>query len=347
MIGLTMKQYRLLQSCVLGMLSLGLAACSSEPAETVGQVPVAVVAKHLQLKLQDVPVYYTTSGTVTSDHRVSISTRLSGYIRDIAVREGDAVKSGQVLLHIDSVHAKQALVQASADLRNAKAEMQRYSSLLKEGAVTSQQMDKVTLRYQVAQSQVKQAKHQLSYAEIVSPVSGVVVEKRLSQGDLASPGMPILTLEDPSSLLVKTYVSEQYIGQVHEGNNVTIEIAALNKQLQGVVRQVVQAADPVSHQFLVKISLPASANIHPGMYAQTSFHTGQRKVILLPKQAVFSQAGMQAVYVVDDKAIAHYRLVRIGKEVNGMLEVLSGLHDGERIVWDTKPALKTGMKVQQ
>jgi len=346
--GLTVKRKALLQACVLVMTSIGLVACSDEAMESSNsRAEIVVGAKHLQLTQQDIPVYYTTSGTVTSDHRVSISTRLSGYIRDIAVREGDKVKSGQVLLHIDSVHAKQALIQASADLANAKAEMNRYASLLKEGAVTSQQMDKVALRYKVAQSQVKQAKNQLSYAKVLSPVSGVVVEKRMSQGDLASPGMPILTLEDPSSLLVETYVSEQYIGQIHEGNKVSIEITALKQRLEGVVRQVVQAADPVSHQFLVKISLPVSANIHPGMYAQTSFHTGDRKGLLLPRDAIFSQAGMQAVYVVDDAGITHYRLVRIGRDVHGMLEVLSGLHAGDRIVWDANSVLKTGMKVEQ
>ena len=341
------KQKILMRLCLLGIVTLGLTACDQEPSEPLESAPVAIAAKHLKIMQQEIPVYYTTSGTVTSDHRVSISTRLSGYIRDISVREGDLVKSGQVLLHIDSVHAKQALIQAKADLSNAKSDMTRYASLLKEGAVTSQQMDKVALRYEVAQSQVKQAKHQLSYAKVLSPVSGVVVEKRMSQGDLASPGMPILTLEDPSSLLVETYVSEQYIGQIHEGNKVSIEITALQQQLKGVVRQVVQAADPVSHQFLVKISLPASENIHPGMYAQTSFYTGERKTLLLPKEAVFTQAGMQAVYVVDDADIAHYRLVRIGKKVGGMLEVSSGLHVGENIVWNAVPPLKTGMKVQK
>jgi len=344
---LTVKPKTLVRLCLLSIAALGLTACEHESSKPLASAPTVTVAKHVTITLQDIPVSYTTSGTITSDHRVSISSRLSGYIRDISVREGDRVKSGQVLLHIDSVHAKQALVQAKADLSNAKANMKRYTSLLKEGAVTSQRMDKVSLHYKVAQSQVAQAKHQLSYARIISPVSGVVVEKRMSQGDLASSGMPILTLEDPSNLLVKTYVSEQYIGQIHEGDSVSIAVPALQQQLKGVVRQVVQAADPVSHQFLVKISLPATANIHPGMYAQTSFHTGKRQALLLPEAALFSQAGMQAVYVLDDANIVHYRLIRIGKKVNGMLEVLSGLRDGEQIAWAAKPVLKTGMKVQQ
>jgi len=326
---------------------LSLTACGDKEAETRHVKHVTTqVSHHLKISLQDVTTHYITSGTVASDHRVSISSRLSGYIRDMKVREGDKVKAGQVLLHIDPVHAKQALVQAKADLRNARADMTRYQSLLKQGAVTSQQFDTVKLRYDVAKSQVKQAKHELSYAKVLSPVNGVVVEKRMAQGDLASAGMPILTLEDPSSLLVQTYVSEQYVGKIHEGDRVDVVIASLNQNFQGVVRQVVQAADPISHQFLVKISLPSMVDIHPGMYAQTGFQTGVRQTLLIPKSAIVSQQGLHAVYVKDAQSIVHYRLIRMGQKIAGQWEVLAGLHDVDTIVWGGQPALKTGMKVQ-
>ncbi|MBN4061544.1 efflux RND transporter periplasmic adaptor subunit [bacterium AH-315-G11] len=331
----------------IGILFVGaLTACNKDSERVPEAMLSSTVTQHLILTSQRIPVHYVTSGTVTSDHRVSISSRLSGYIRDIKVREGDQVKVGQVLLHIDPVNAKQALIQAKADSSNAMLEMQRYESLLHEGAVTSQQFEKVQLRYQLAKSQVKQAKHQLSYAKVTSPVSGVVVEKRMQKGDLASPGMPILMLEDPSSLLVETYASEQFVGQVHEGDVVDVEVTSLKQHFKGVVRQVVQAADPVSHQFLVKVSLPSMKDIHPGMYAQTGFNVGMRKALLIPMDAVIRQAGLYAVYVMDTSSIAHYRLIRVGQNIAGKLEVLAGLHDGEQVVWDGNPALKTGMKVR-
>jgi len=329
---------------IVGLLSLS--ACDRAD-EAMPKVDVlSNVSQTLEITVQDVPIRYVTSGNVTSDHRVSISSRLSGYIRNMQVREGDKVEAGQILLRIDPVNAKQQLVQAKADLSNAQAELQRYESLLKEEAVTPQQVDKVRLRYQLAQSQVKQAKHQLSYAKIISPVNGVVVEKKMDQGDLASPGMPILSIEDPSSLLVQTYVSEQYVSRIHEGDTVVVEIASLKQSFQGTVRQVVQAADPVSHQFLVKVSLPSHVDIHPGMYAQTGFQTGLRKALLIPHAATVEQAGLYGVYVVDEKSIVHYRLVRLGQQMGNEVEVLAGLHDGEHIVWGGQPTLKTGMKVQ-
>jgi len=322
----------------------GLSACSDEPSRVAEHHPTAT-AKTLTVHAKAVPAYYTTSGTVTSDHRVSISSRLSGYIRALTVREGDQVKAGQILVRVDPVDAKQALIQARADLADAEADLKRYQELFKSGAVSRQQLSKIELRYTVAKSQVEQARNQLSYAEVRSPVAGVVVEKRLSQGDLTAPGMPILTIEDPASLLVETYVSESFISKIHENDTVDVTIPSLKQTFEGTVRQVVQAADPVSHQFLVKVALKASPDIHPGMFAQAGFRVGERRAILVPQETLQERAGLYAVYVVDNQGISQYRLVRLGQKLGQQVEIVAGLHDGDTIVWGN-PNIKTGMKIQ-
>ena len=321
-----------------------LAACSDESTQVTTNYPTAT-AQTMTVHQQAIPAYYTTSGTVTSDHRVSISSRLSGYIRELTVREGDQVKAGQILVRVDPVDAKQALIQAKADLADAEADLNRYKELFKSGAVSKQQLSKIELRYTVAKSQVKQASNQLSYAEVRSPVAGVVVEKRLSQGDLAAPGMPILTIEDPASLLVETYVSEGFISKIHENDIVDVTIPSLKQTFEGTVRQVVQAADPVSHQFLVKVALKASADIHPGMFAQAGFRVGERQAILVPQSTLKTHSGLHAVYVLDSHGISQYRLVRLGQTLGDNVEVVAGLHDGDTIVWGN-PNIKTGMKIQ-
>jgi len=321
-----------------------LSACSDESAPKAENYPTAT-AQTMTVQQQAVPAYYTTSGTVTSDHRVSISSRLSGYIRELTVREGDQVKAGQILVRVDPVDAKQALIQAKADLADAEADLNRYKELFKSGAVSKQQLSKIELRYTVAKSQVKQASNQLSYAEVRSPVAGVVVEKRLSQGDLAAPGMPILTIEDPASLLVETYVSESFISKIHESDIVNVTIPSLHQTFEGTVRQVVQAADPVSHQFLVKVALKASADIHPGMFAQAGFRVGERQAIIVPQSTLKTHSGLHAVYVLDTHGISQYRLVRLGQTWGDKVEIVAGLHDGDTIVWGN-PNIKTGMKIQ-
>lgn len=330
---------------LLLLVAVSFIGCSDDEGISEDNRPVSA-ASTLAVSMQELPINYVTSGTVTSDHRVSISSRISGYIREMTVREGDSVKEGEVLVRIDPVDAKQALIQAKADLADAETDLKRYKELLKVGAVTNQQAEKVQLRYKVAKSQVEQARNQLSYAEVSSPVAGVVVEKRLSQGDLAAPGTAILTLEDPASLLVETYVSEQFVSKIHEGDEVDIKIASQDRLYQGVVRQVVQAADSLSHQFLVKTALSASPDIHPGMYAQTGFHTGSRQAILIPREAVISRSGLHAVYLVSAQSVAQYRLIRLGETRGDQVEVLAGLNDGDVVAWSGVPTLKSGIRVK-
>lgn len=327
------------------LIAVVTAGCSESEEPMSQGIVTNVTASVMEVKDQSVPEQYITSGTITTDHRVSISSRLSGYIKQLTVREGDRVEAGQVVVRVDPVDAKQALVQAQADLANAQADMNRFEELLKAGAVTKQQAAKVKLRYQVAKSQVEQARNQLSYAEVRSPVDGVVVEKRLSQGDLAAPGGTILIVEDPSSLLLETNVSEQFVQHIQVNDEVDVDVSAVKRVFTGVVRQVVKAADPVTHQFLVKVALPVNDLVHPGMYAQAGFHVGARAAILIPTEVVIDRSGLNAVYVVDEQGISHYRQIRLGNVHGDQVEVLSGLHQGDRIAWGSDQSLKSGMKV--
>jgi len=288
---------------------------------------------------------YISSGIVTSDHRVSISSRISGYIRTLTVREGDRVKVGDLLVRVDPVNANQRLVQAMADLANAKADLKRYEALFKEHATTKQQLDRVRLRYKVVASQVRQARNQLGYAEVRSPVNGVVVEKMMSAGDLAAPGATILTLEDPSSLLVNTYLSERVINQVKVGDAVDVRVPAMQRHLHGEVRQVVDVADAATHQFQVKVAVQDDA-LRSGMFAEVGFTLGQRQTLLIPYEAVVDRAGLNGVYLVDADRTVHYRQVRLGRRYGDRVELLAGLHAGDLIAWNGKPELRTGMKLQ-
>jgi len=331
---------------IASVAALSLQGCEQQSSKIQSQSTVVTQASTLSLQSTEIPARYVTSGTVTSDHRVSINSRISGYIRKLPVREGDKVRKGQVLVRVDPVNANQALVQAQADLANARAELKRYEELFRAHAETQQQLDRVRLRYKVARSRVEQARNQLSYAEVRSPVDGVVVEKRLSKGDLASPGAAILILEDPSSLLVETHVSEQFVSGIHEGDKVEIEISSLRRIFSGVIRQVVQAADAVSHQFLIKIALQPFEDVHPGMYAQAGFKVGSRTALMVPGEAVIKRAGLNGIYIVDALGIARYRQIRIGQLKGDSVEVLAGLHDGDVIAWNGNPSLRTGMQVQ-
>jgi len=326
------------------LLSSGLIACS-ESNVSVEQEKTAVKVDVFSIKKELINEYYSTSGIITSDHRVEVSSRLSGYIRNIKVREGSKVKKGDILFRVDPVDTKQQLAQAKADLNNAKIDLTRYRSLLADKAVTQQQFDQIKLRYDVAASKVTQAQNQLGYAVVRAPVDGIIVEKRLNVGDLASPGLPILTLEDPLHLLVKTYVSEKHIASINDNDKVKLNISSIEQPLMGEVRQVVQIADINSHKFLVKASVPAHKDIRPGIFVEVYFTVGQQESLLLPTSALIRRNGLEGVYIVDDNNIAHYRLLRLGQQLGDRIEVAAGLKPLQRVINNPPPSISTGTLV--
>ncbi len=335
-----------LQRAATAILLMSLAACSANETHKAREQHPVVSAQTLTLHASSVPAYHITSGIVSSEHRVAIASRISGYIRALPVREGEQVKKGQLLVRVDQTNAKQSLAQARANFSDAKINLNRYRRLLVERAVTRQAFDKVRLRFRITRSRVKQAKNQLSYARITSPVNGIVMRKIMNTGDLASPNAPILMIEDPSLLLVETDVSAEAVNVLHKGDVVDISIPALRLVRTGHIRQLVNVANPVSHQFHIKIALDSILSIRPGMFAEVGFHTGIRHALLVPSTAVTHRLGLNGVYVVDRRDIVHYRQVRLGLRRMKRIEVVAGLHAGDRIAWNTRHSLRTGMRIR-
>jgi RND family efflux transporter MFP subunit len=329
---------------VMVAAAASLAACSDEHGGNDEQVKT-VKAHVAVVQPTEVARHYIASGIVSSDHRIAVSSRISGYVRSVSVKEGQRVSRGQTLVQIDPVDARQQLAQARADLADADADLKRFSELLKQNAVSRQQFDKAELRYKVARSKVAQAKNQLSYADITSPVDGIVVQKLLNAGDLANPGSPLLVVEDNTQLIVETDVSEQYISSLQVGDTVDLHIPAIHDTRTGKIRQLVNAANPGTYQYHIKVSLDAGADIRPGMFAEVGFRIGQRQVLLVPEVALIHRAGLVGLYEVGQDGIARYRQVRLGERYGEQVEIAAGLEAGARIAWNGKGELATGVRV--
>jgi RND family efflux transporter MFP subunit len=346
----------------LFMLSLlGLNACTPErdaaapPAEAAVQAELHVVAP------EQISETYTTTGTLVADDRVEIASRLMGYIRDIKVREGSTVKAGQLLLTIDptEIEAQRAeaearVSQARARSTEAKSDLERYKTLFEQKLVAANTYTKSELDNQVAQEELHAAlatldrvKVQMQYAEIRSPVSGVVVEKLRRAGDLANPGAVILTVENPSNIVLETYIREDQLRHVQPGDEVTVAVDAVGLRTTGVVTQVVPSGDPATHSYLVKATLRELNGARSGMFARSEFATGTKWTVLVPDAALVKRADLPGVYIVDRDGIARFRMVRSGRHIDGRTEIIAGLAGGERIVVSADAPVRTGDRVTE
>jgi RND family efflux transporter MFP subunit len=352
-------KYRLAPLVIAVSFSLTLAGCSEpEPGQTAPVAQRSVQAQISQITPVRITATTATTGSVVALESVKVASRLMGYISDIAVVEGQTVKAGQRLFTIDPLDIEGAVEQARLGLRqaedamqDAKADFARFESLYKDEVVSRQQFEKMKLNYDIAVSRAAQAKAglgtaqgQMRYATVTSPIHGVVTRKLANEGDIAAPGHPVLMVENPTRLQVQTAVSESLYRSISQGQVVMVEIDGQEKAVSGKVANLSPAADPMTHTYTIKLDIAAPA-LKSGTFARVLFPTGQRDVLAVPTAAVLDRAGITGVFVVDAQNVAQYRMIRTGRPEAGMVEVLSGLNPGERVVTGNAQAVNNGDRI--
>ena len=340
---------------------VGLTGCCNErphatpSPETIRNVSV------LAVQSGTVPDLVEAVGTVRAVHSSDLSSQMMGNIVEIRVREGDRVRRGQVLVVIDDAQpratldrataavtaARQQLAAADSDLALAESTLKRYQTLYDRKSVSPQEFDEVKAREQsalarrdmaqAAQDQVKAALTQehasLDYTRIRAPFDGIVTRKKVDTGSLASPGMPILTVEEVRRYRLEVAVNENDLRYVRIGQSVPITIDALdNAELKGKINEIVPAADASTRSFLVKVELPADTRLRSGLFGRVEFSRGDRPSLVIPRTAVVERGQLQGVFVLDQNKVASLRYVTLGKPSGSTIEVLAGLQSGEFLV---------------
>jgi RND family efflux transporter MFP subunit len=340
---------------------VSLVGCSSEQTRTTPSPETVRNVGVLAVQQASIPDLLEAVGTVRAAQTSDASSQMMGNIVEIRAHEGDHVQRGQVLAVIDDsqpraavdrstaadLAAQQQRVGADSDLALAESTLKRYQNLYEKKSVSPQEFDEVKARQQAAlarrdmakagqaqaQAALSQARTSLDYTRIRAPFEGVVTEKKADSGTLASPGMPIFTVEDVRRYRLEATVNENDLQYVRTGQQVSVVIDALdNAGLNGRVVQIVPAADPTSRTFLVKIDLPTDTRLRSGLFGRAQFSRGERPALLIPRSAVVERGQLQGIYVLDQNQLASLRYVTLGKPSGAAIEVLSGLQNGERLV---------------
>ncbi len=280
-----------------------------------------------------VPIRVEVTGRVESLYQATLSSRIQGTIDKLLVREGTPVVKGQTLIQLDNRDLTADLARATAELENNKAQFERMKNLYQQEAVSKQELENATRSYKVADAARKAVLAQLSYTIVKAPFDGVITEKKVEVGELASPGQPLLKMEDPNQLRLEAIVAESDLQALAVGDRVPVTIDALAGQtLTGVVSRILTAGDPQTHTFAVKVDLPPTPGLKTGMFGRLQLDKGTSQSILLPASALVERGEMTSVYVVGPDRIARLRWVKIGRHLGDQREVLSGLNVGERVL---------------
>ena len=186
---------------------------------------------------------------------------------------------------------------------------------------------------QRSKEQIARLEVQLTHTRISAGTGGIVADRFAEPGDVATPGKPILAVYDPVDLELHANVPESLTANVAVGRKVQIQIDAAGIKGQGEVREIVPQAQQASRTVLVKVALPTStdASILPGMFGRIAIPTGQSDRLLAPREAIRTVGQLELVDVVGTDNTVTRRFVRTGRTVDGKVEILSGLSEGERV----------------
>jgi len=362
--------------CLLaaGMLS-GVAGCAAKEQGQRGAENAPVVRGVATEEVRAVAVAdeLEAVGTVRARTTAPLAARIAGTVGVIHVREGDRVGRGQLLLTIESAEGNAAAAAASAAVEEAQrgvteararrqladATFARYKKLFEEQAVTRQEFDGKSTEMEVAAAGLGRAEARLvqaretaraagtvaGYTKVTAPVGGIVTAKAVDGGMTVFPGTALLTVEEEGHYRLEVAAPETLAGRVKTGNALRVAIDGVAPGVTGRVAEAAPVVDPASRTFIVKVDI-AGPGLRSGMYGRAFFPVGQRQALLVPRGAVVERGALTSVWVVEGGSIVRMRLVKVGKESGGRVEVLAGLSPGEKIVTGGMEKVTDGVRVE-
>ncbi len=330
----------------------------SGPAPQIDLPAVTVRTQNVETRNQ--LVTEEVVGTIRAKLHATLEAKLTGRISEMPVLLGQSVKHGELLARLDAAEIKARLDQAQAALEQAERDWKRISALFEGQAVTRSEYDAAEARRRVAAAAVAEAQAMLEYTQVLAPFDGVVTKKWADVGDQATPGKPLLEIEDPLALQLEADVPEAIGSHIERGAKLPIRIDSMTTELTGVVTEIAPAADPVSRTFRVKLDLPrlpasvnesqssAAATSNPrimsGQFARLQVPLGEHPSLRIPASAVIQRGQLEIAFVVDHQR-AQLHLVKTGKRSGDEVEILSGLDAGDAVVVDGATQLLDGQPI--
>jgi RND family efflux transporter MFP subunit len=384
------------------IITLALTSCGADESPKTSTTETVRGLTVQAMKLETLPDEIEAPGTVASAATAQVSAQAMGTVTHVAVREGDAVRAGQLLVALDErelsarrsaalaaveeaaagreeVAKAVAAAQAQADL--AAATFKRYSFLREQKSISPQEFDEVAAKNTAAQAQLAAAKAKqqqveamharaqseakaaetvAGYTRVVAPFSGVVVRRSVEPGQLATPGVPLVVVEDTSRYRLEVTVDASDASRIRRGSKARVTLDAIPGQtFESTVVELEAGADPGSHTVRARVELPPSSKNDPairsGLFGRAWFARGEIRALALPESAILHRGQLHAVYVLDGEGVARFRLITLGRAIGNpfdpaqgrRVEVLSGLGDGERVVLDPGSRELDGKKVEK
>ncbi|HEY4902619.1 MAG TPA: MdtA/MuxA family multidrug efflux RND transporter periplasmic adaptor subunit [Candidatus Sulfotelmatobacter sp.] len=358
---------------ILSALFLFLSACSggeSKQQKAQAAAPRAVSVAVSPVQKQDIPVYLAGLGSVTAFNTANIKSRVDGQIMQVNFKEGQNVKEGDLLIVIDprpyqaQLDQMQAqLFRDQATLRDAKLNLDRYTTLIPSGSIAQQQVDtqKATVdqldgTVRTDQAQIETAKLQIVYCHITAPFNGRVGLRQVDPGNIvhAADTTPMLILTQLQPIAVIFTLPEDLLPSVAQHmKNSTLQVDALSRDDQtklatGKLQTIDNQIDQTTGTAKLKAVFDNKDNqLWPNQFVNINLLLETRKnITVLPTAAILRGPQGTFVYLVKPDKSVEARTVTISLTQGDTTAVSAGLNPGDTVVTDGQDKLQTGSKIE-
>ncbi|AQG78350.1 efflux RND transporter periplasmic adaptor subunit [Spirosoma montaniterrae] len=324
------------------------------------QLQVQAASRPLPVTVAVTPVRrqtFTTEteyvGTSTFWREVPMTATTQGIVRSLNIRLNGPVRTGQILLTVDSDVNRASLAVAEATLTKARQDLTRYETLQRENNATATEVETARLQVRNAELQITTLQKQLSESVVKAPIGGTITEKPIERGMYIAPGTPLATITDVSAVKITVNIPEVELTNWPVGRSVRVRFEAYpNRAFTGMVHHVGlkggDAANSAAGTFPVEIRV---ANNHPnaplrvGMTARVSrTETVAAPALTIPRTALVPGTDRPAVYVLHGNRV-RLRSIQTGDIVGTSIIVESGLKTGDQVVTSGSNGLRNGLNV--
>ena len=326
-----------------------LAACQPDqnaPADDEEEAPPVPVETTLPVR-GDIYAVYSGTAPIEAFAEADVIAKVEGEVREILVEEGDEISTGQVMARLDGDRLRLELNESQARLRKMQRDFQRNRELQAKGLISEGDFEKIRYELEALEAANNLASLELSYTEIRAPIDGVVSQRFVKRGNTARVGDRMFRVTSLDPLVAYLFVPEREYQQLSAGQPVVIEIDALpDERVIAEVSRISPIIDPDTGTFKITVEIKdAERRIKPGMFARISIVYDRRENALqVPRAAIVGDDEETGVFVVMD-GTAIRKTVRTGFNDKGMIEIVSGLTDEEKVITVGQVGLKDESKV--
>jgi RND family efflux transporter MFP subunit len=276
-------------------------------------------------------------GVVKADKNIEIRPEIGGTIINIYVKEGQRVKSGQILMQLDDSSIQDNIAKINTQLTLAKTTFERQKRLWDQKIGSEMQFLQAKTQYESLENNKSALMTQSEKMKIKAPFSGIIDEIFSKKGELASPQLPVIRLVNLDQVYVEADVTETYLPYIKSGNEVLVKFPSINTEVRSKILQVGNVINPNNRSFKIKILVKNKDRlIKPNLLADIQIVDYQKEGIVIPSKLIQKdKKGNSFVYVVkneDGIDKAHKNIVKIANEYNHQSLIAEGLKENDIII---------------